>query len=111
MYTGTEPACLDNSNGTNTDLNAGLIWLQDPGEKMTYTEASAGTDSIFFAGYGDWRLSTVKELYSLIDFTGTEPSGEAGAAQPSGGRKTICEGILRFLLLWECQVRCQLLSL
>lgn len=78
---GLTPAYVDNGDGTVTDLNTGLMWQQDPGEKMTYAEAVAGVDSFRLAGYDDWRLPSIKELFSLIDFSGTDPSGcqtEAG---------------------------------
>jgi len=74
QYYGTQPSYQDNGDGTVTDLNTGLMWQQDPGNKMTYTEAVAGTSSFNLAGYTDWRLPTIKELYSLIDFRGTDPS-------------------------------------
>ncbi|MCP5029260.1 MAG: DUF1566 domain-containing protein [Actinomycetia bacterium] len=74
-YAGTQPSYADNGDGTVTDNVTGLMWQQDPGEKMTYAEAESGADSFELAGYDDWRLPSVKELYSLIDFSGTDPSG------------------------------------
>ena len=67
-----------NGDGTVTDNSTGLIWQRDPGEKGTYDEAVSGADSFKLAGHGDWRLPTIKELYSLILFTGTDPSVESG---------------------------------
>jgi hypothetical protein len=73
QYFGNQPGYQDNGDGTVTDLNTGLMWQQDPGDKMTYYEAVAGASSFNLAGYTDWRLPTIKELYSLIDFRGTDP--------------------------------------
>jgi hypothetical protein len=75
-YSGLESAYLDNGDGTITDLNTGLMWQKDPGDKMTFDEAVAGADSFSLAGYDDWRLPTIKELYSLIQFSGTDPSSD-----------------------------------
>lgn len=77
QYYGNQPSYVDNGDGTVTDLNTGLMWQQDPGEKMTYSQAVAGAASFNLAGYTDWRLPTIKELYSLIDFRGTDPSAGA----------------------------------
>lgn len=60
----------DNGNGTVTDHVTGLMWQQDPGAKMTWREAVAYVDTCQLAGYTDWRLPTIKELYSLMDFSG-----------------------------------------
>ncbi len=80
---GIQPAYADNEDGTITDLNTGLMWQKDPGQKMTYKEAIAGAETFDLAGYDDWRLPTIKELYSLILFSGTDPSGpEAREAVP-----------------------------
>jgi len=73
-YSTTAPAYVDNGDGTVSDLNTGLMWQQDPGDKMTYDEAMAAVGAFDLAGYGDWRLPTIKELFSLIDFSGTDPS-------------------------------------
>jgi len=72
-YGGVQPAYRDNGDGTVTDLNTGLMWQQSPDleDKPTYPEAVAAADTFSLAGYEDWRLPTIKELYSLILFTGS----------------------------------------
>ncbi|MCU4162502.1 DUF1566 domain-containing protein [Carboxylicivirga caseinilyticus] len=74
-YAQNAPDYVDNQDGTITDKVTGLMWQQDPGEKMTYDEAISLLSSIELAGYTDWRMPTIKELYSLIQFNGTDPSG------------------------------------
>ena len=75
QYEGNSPDYTDNGDGTITDNVTGLMWQQDPGDKMTFDQASDGADSFELAGYDDWRLPTIKELYSLILFSGLDPSG------------------------------------
>lgn len=76
QYQGHQPAYQDNGDGTVTDINTGLIWQQGlPPEKMTWVEAMAGADTCGIGGYGDWRLPSVRELYSLLQFSGIDPSG------------------------------------
>jgi Protein of unknown function (DUF1566) len=84
QYMGNQPGYVDNGDGTVTDLNTGLIWQQDPGEKMSYDEATSGASSFSLAGYTDWRLPTIKELYSLILFSGFDVSSfdSVGGAVP-----------------------------
>ena len=81
QYAGVQPSYVDNGDGTISDLNTGLMWQQDPGEKMTYPQAAANLSAFSLAGYTDWRLPTIKELYSLIAFNGTDASAcmEQGA--------------------------------
>lgn len=69
-YTGNSPSYTDNGDGTITDNVTGLIWQQDPGEKMDWETAVEGLDSFELAGFDDWRIPTIKELYSLVDFSG-----------------------------------------
>ena len=71
QHAGVQPSYQDNGDGTVTDLNTGLMWQQTPdSEKSTFAEAVAGAAAFDLAGYDDWRLPTIKELYSLIDFNG-----------------------------------------
>ena len=79
----------DNGDGTVTDNVTGLMWQQDPGAKMTYDQAVAGAGSSTLAGHDDWRLPTIKELYSLILFTGIDPSGCDDLAD--------CPGLVAFI--------------
>jgi hypothetical protein len=73
QYNGLQPSYQDNGDGTVTDLNTGLMWQQTPDleNKSTYAEAVAGASTLNLAGYTDWRLPTIKELYSLTNFNGT----------------------------------------
>ncbi|MBI5001171.1 MAG: DUF1566 domain-containing protein [Euryarchaeota archaeon] len=67
-----------------------LTWMQSPdtnmdgtvtySDKLTYTQACAlpaTLNAANYGGYSDWRLPTVKELFSLINFNGVEPSPTA----------------------------------
>jgi hypothetical protein len=78
QYSAPEPSYQDNGDGTITDLNTGLMWQQDPGAKMSRPQALVALETFDLAGYEDWRLPTIKELYSLILFSGTDPSGYEG---------------------------------
>jgi hypothetical protein len=78
QYVGYQARYRNNGDGTISDLVTGLMWQKSPGEKMTADQALAGADSFKLAGYNDWRLPNIKELYSLILFTGVDPSGYEG---------------------------------
>ncbi len=68
---GNQPSYEDNGDGTVSDLVTGLMWQKNLSEdKLTYDESVAGVDTCNIGGYEDWRLPTIKELYSLIMFSG-----------------------------------------
>jgi hypothetical protein len=69
----TVPAFRDNQDGTVTDLVTGLIWQKTPdfAKRRTYDEAKVYAEQLVLAQQSDWRLPTIKELYSLIDFRGS----------------------------------------
>lgn len=69
-YQGNLPSYTNNGNGTITDNITGLIWQEDMGSKITYAEAFNKAGTMTLGGFYDWRVPTIKELYSLIVFTG-----------------------------------------
>ena len=77
---GNQPSYVDNGDGTVTDRVTGLMWQQSYSGKMSQNEAEAGASSFNLAGYTDWRLPTIKELYSLIDFSGEDVDPMSGSA-------------------------------
>ncbi len=73
---------------TVDDRNTGLTWQHSPDtngdgrltidDKLSWHQMAghvARLNSRKFGGYGDWRLPSIKELYSLFDASGTDPSG------------------------------------
>jgi len=86
--TGNAPSYADNGDGTVTDNITGLMWQQSPDtdgngdidadDKLNYDQAVAGAGTLSLGGYTDWRLPTIKELYSLIEFSGIECSSYEG---------------------------------
>lgn len=70
-YIINHPSYTDNHDGTILDNVTGLMWQQALTEKLTYDDAIKKVAEFNLAGYSDWRIATIKELYSLIQFTGT----------------------------------------
>lgn len=78
--TATQPSFTDNGNGTITDNRTGLMWAKDGyGAGANYGYGMAWANAITFAstctlgGYTDWRLPNVKELISIVKYSGTAP--------------------------------------
>jgi PKD repeat protein len=74
------------------DNRTGLTWQRSPdntgdgnitaSDKLTWTRAQARPATLnaaHFGGFSDWHLPSIKELYSLIDFRGADPSGLSGS--------------------------------
>jgi len=88
QFSGNQPRYQLGSNGKIVyDNNTGLTWQASPdtngdgsltkSDKLTLSQAQARPailNAVRYGGYSDWRLPTIKELYSLIDFRGTDPS-------------------------------------
>jgi len=70
------PTYTDNSDGTITDNITGLMWEKDMGEKISFVDAQIKAEKSTLGGFDDWRIPSIKELYSLILFSG-ESGGES----------------------------------
>ncbi|MHC5068085.1 MAG: sulfatase-like hydrolase/transferase, partial [Planctomycetota bacterium] len=89
QHQGFQPSYLANGDGTISDLVTGLTWSQSPdlngdgiidaGDQLNHSDALAYAATLSLAGHQDWRVPSVKELYSLIDFRGKDPSGWSGS--------------------------------
>ena len=114
----------DNGDGTITDNNTRLMWekknsagggansanLHDADNEYTWDATNTGFDSIWvwlgavnseggtgFAGYSDWRIPNVKELFSIIDYGRSTP-----AADPAFGDALCCwPGFADAVLYWS----------
>ena len=89
---GNQPGYTVSGDGlTVYDINTGLTWQSmpdtdmdgdlEPDDKLSWwsgVDQPALLNAIEFGGYDDWRLPDIKELYSLIDFSGIDPSGYEG---------------------------------
>ncbi len=66
---GTQMSFKDNGNGTITDQNTGLMWQQIPNpEGMTWAQAKEYCEKLELGGHTDWRMPTLKELFSISNF-------------------------------------------
>lgn len=77
-YQGKQASYVDNEDATVSDLVTGLMWQQTMTSKMTYDEAVIYANKSSLGGYSDWRLPSIKELFSLILYTGTSGGESAG---------------------------------
>jgi hypothetical protein len=70
-YAGRPFAFRDNGDGTVGDRNTGLVWQQAHNQRITQKAAAAACRDLKLGGRSDWRLPTIKELFSLADFRGS----------------------------------------
>jgi hypothetical protein len=83
QYHGLPSAYLDNNDGSVTDLNTGLMWQKTPDFKRhNFYDAFKYVDGLEMGGYTDWRLPTIKELYSLLYSNGELNPEELKASIP-----------------------------
>jgi len=72
QYRGAQPSYRGNGDGTVTDLNTGLTWQKTPPKTpVSWEDAIDYADALKVGGHGDWRLPTIKELLSIVDFSGS----------------------------------------
>ncbi|MEI6577147.1 MAG: DUF1566 domain-containing protein [Bacteroidota bacterium] len=86
------PATYVLSADTKTvfDNNTGLTWMSSPNtsnskpvktDRMTFSAAQiwvTTVNGLNYGGYNDWRIPTIKEIYSLYSSRGTDPSSYIG---------------------------------
>ena len=89
-YNGNQPSyTLSSSANIVTDNVTSLMWTKssdidgdgvttDAGDKLSYDDSVAYCTNLSLDGYDDWRLPDIKTLYSLILFSGEDPSNYKG---------------------------------
>lgn len=60
----------DSARLTVTDNITGLVWTRQLFGPFTWREAIAEAEKLSLAGLDDWRLPSITELYSILDFRG-----------------------------------------
>jgi len=92
QYAGSPPSYVVSGDGlTVFDNNTGLTWQRTPDtdgdgdvdndDTLTWADAQAYAATLNaqnYGGFNDWRSPSIKELYSLMDFRGIDPSGFSG---------------------------------
>ena len=65
----------DNDDGTVTDNTTGLMWQQDGLDyTVSWEDALSYCENLELGGHTNWRLPTIKELRSLVDYSQNYPS-------------------------------------
>lgn len=80
QHMGLPPRYQDHGDGTVTDLQTGLMWVQARGSKVSWADAVSGAAQCSAGGHTDWRMPTIKELYSLILYTGAQGTSMTSTA-------------------------------
>ena len=75
------PRYTDNGDGIITDNVTGLIW-QKSFSVMAYEEAVQKVKTFSLGGQRDWRLPSIKEVYSLALFSGVDASSREMSGVP-----------------------------
>ncbi|GAA3868220.1 DUF1566 domain-containing protein [Celeribacter arenosi] len=83
QYSGLPASYSDNGDGTVLDNNTGLVWQQTPqDDRLQYLDGIAYCGTLELGGRSDWRVPSIKELYSLADNRGELLTPEEGEPTP-----------------------------
>jgi hypothetical protein len=80
-HPGRRAAYADNGDGTVTDKVTGLMWAKAPSQPLTFAETEVYARASRLGGHADWRVPTIRELYSLIDYRGGY-TGDPATSRP-----------------------------
>ncbi len=74
QFTGNAFSYTDNGGGTVTDNVTGLIWQQTPDSgSLSWAQAQAYCEALSLGGLEDWRMPSLKELFSISNFSAGWP--------------------------------------
>jgi Protein of unknown function (DUF1566) len=71
QHRGNQPHYVICDDEVVIDVTTGLMWQRKPGEKVTFDDTFKKAEDCRLQDFDDWRVPTIKELYSLINFTGS----------------------------------------
>ncbi len=72
-----DPSIILQSNTTNTvkDIYRGYIWQKsEDGVVRTWDAAKSYCDALALDGYSDWRIPTIQEIQTIIDYSAYNPA-------------------------------------
>jgi hypothetical protein len=71
-----------------SDRETGLIWMADAlDERMSWSAASKAAAAQRLGGHSDWRLPTIKELLSIVDYDRHDPAINTNFFRMPGGSR------------------------
>ncbi|WP_417271707.1 DUF1566 domain-containing protein [Celeribacter sp.] len=83
QYSHTRASYTDQGDSTVLDNNTALVWQKTPTEdRLQYEDALGYCSALELGGRTDWRLPSIKELYSLADNRGELLTPEEGEPTP-----------------------------
>ncbi len=95
QYIMNAPSYTDNGDGTITDQVTGLTW-QKAYKVMSYEDAVEKVKTFNLANHLDWRIPTIKEVYSLMLFSGVDISSRDMSSLPPGRKPFLDTKIFDF---------------
>lgn len=106
-----EPRFTNHGDGTVTDNTTGLMWIQQPDSSgfVSWDQAFDFCDSLSLADHTDWRMPSIKELLSLIDYEWGDSSMPFGRWTYSFWSSTTYAGNTN--RVWKVNVASQMASI